>query len=151
MIREGKPDHITGEASSGTFTFPGLRGDCCYSQRRPSLAQTLRTVVPPLRLILMLREPSQRFYAAFSYYRYTSRSKQSLLSLGLPNLMVHSVVRRSCTYGRPMQLQGRDPSEIPLLFHREAYAIHLNAEACCEHLLLLIPHESALICMCMQP
>lgn len=88
MISKGKPDHITGEASSGTLTYPGVRGDCCYSNRKPNLAQTMRAVIPSQKIIIVLRNPSERFYAAFSYYRYDD----GMMLLGLIGMARNNVL-----------------------------------------------------------
>jgi hypothetical protein len=80
LIRS-RPDAITGEASSNTFTssngiyLRGFRGDKPWETwagsagRNASMPALLREAQPYLRLIVMLRDPVDRYYSAYHYYR----------------------------------------------------------------------------------
>lgn len=90
----GKPDHITGEASSATFTYPGIRDKCCSLNQERTPPKLLHWMVPGAKVLVLFRNPVQRFYAAFIYY--------------------------GCTYGTPRNLTKVSRAELPRLFHEEA-------------------------------
>lgn len=72
---QSNPRHITGEASSNTFTgvHTYLRGRIASKQPPlppgTNLAQHLADVAPYQRFIVMFRDPVARLYSAFYYYR----------------------------------------------------------------------------------
>ena len=55
------------DASSNTFTYSGIG---VRSARSPPvlLPQVLAWLQPSLRMVLMLREPGERYFSAYSYY-----------------------------------------------------------------------------------
>jgi hypothetical protein len=67
------PDIITGEASSNTYTSANrvyLRGLVNKVQNlNVSMPALLREAQPYLRLVVLLRDPVERYQSAFYYYR----------------------------------------------------------------------------------
>lgn len=76
-----RPDAVTGEASSNTFTsangvyLRGFKGDKPWAGwagaagTNASMPALLREAQPYLRLIVMFRNPVDRYYSAYHYYR----------------------------------------------------------------------------------
>ncbi|WIA17127.1 hypothetical protein OEZ85_014020 [Tetradesmus obliquus] len=87
LIRS-RPDAIAGEASSNTFTsangvyLRGFRGDKPWADwagsagLNASMPALLREAQPYLRLIVMLRDPVDRYYSAYHYYKWWEKEER---------------------------------------------------------------------------
>lgn len=66
LVAQGKPDPLVCDASSATFSYAavGVRGDR-LSGRLPLV---LKVAQPLMKVIVMVRNPVDRFYSAFYYY-----------------------------------------------------------------------------------
>ncbi|GLC45365.1 hypothetical protein PLESTB_000314600 [Pleodorina starrii] len=67
------PDGVTGEASSNTFTSAAgvfLRGPSMDRNTTVTIAELMREASPFLRNIVIFRNPVDRYYSAFYYYRW---------------------------------------------------------------------------------
>ncbi|KAF6246275.1 P-loop containing nucleoside triphosphate hydrolase protein, partial [Scenedesmus sp. NREL 46B-D3] len=85
-----RPEAITGEASSNTFTsangvyLRGFRGDKPWAAwaggagLNASMPALLKEAQPYLRLIVMLRDPVDRYYSAYHYYRWWEQEQRQL-------------------------------------------------------------------------
>ncbi|KAG2451726.1 hypothetical protein HYH02_003506 [Chlamydomonas schloesseri] len=72
-IRSKDPDGITGEASSNTFTAAAgvyLRGPSWDRNTTVTMPELMREAAPFLRNIIIFRNPVDRYYSAFYYYRW---------------------------------------------------------------------------------
>lgn len=66
------PSAITGEASSNTFTSARgvfFRGAAAHRNMSATMPDLLREAQPYLRLVAIFRDPVDRWYSAFYYYR----------------------------------------------------------------------------------
>ncbi|KAG1676849.1 hypothetical protein FOA52_010358 [Chlamydomonas sp. UWO 241] len=69
---------ITGEASSNTFTSARgvfYRGPRMTEDMDVNIAQLMREASPFLRLIMIFRNPVERYYSAFYYYRWWKKDE----------------------------------------------------------------------------
>ena len=60
---------VSADGSSNTFTASGVWRRGHLPEGNVSVGELLRHVVPCTRAILMLRDPSERFFSAYHYYR----------------------------------------------------------------------------------